>query len=92
VEVVVNTSIIISALLKEGLTRRMIFFSPFELYTVAYAREEIEKHRKLFTSSKCNVEHRTLNLEPRTLNIEHNKPWQRSKDSKTSRLGKQLGK
>jgi predicted nucleic acid-binding protein len=55
VEVVVNTSIIISALLKEGLTRRMIFFSPFELYTVAYAREEIEKHRtELITRSKLD--------------------------------------
>ncbi|PIU22880.1 MAG: hypothetical protein COT13_06040 [Chloroflexi bacterium CG08_land_8_20_14_0_20_45_12] len=54
-EVVVNTSIIISALLKEGLTRKMIFFSPFELYSLPYAREEIEKHRtELITKSKLD--------------------------------------
>ncbi len=47
-EIAVNTSVIISALLKEGLTRRIIFLAPFELCTVPYAREEIENHRGEF--------------------------------------------
>ncbi|RLI81036.1 hypothetical protein DRP07_08175, partial [Archaeoglobales archaeon] len=44
-EIVVDTNIIISALLREGLTRRIIFLAPFEMYTVPFAKSEIKKHR-----------------------------------------------
>ncbi|WP_456478242.1 PIN domain-containing protein [Geoglobus ahangari] len=45
-EVVVDTNVIISALLRDGLTRRLILLAPFEMYTVPFVRLEIEKHRK----------------------------------------------
>jgi len=52
-EVVVDTNIIISALLKDGLTRRIILLAPFEMYTVPFARVEIERHRdELLSRSK----------------------------------------
>ena len=44
-EIVVDTNIIISALLKEGLTRKIILLAPFEMYTVPFARLEIEEHK-----------------------------------------------
>lgn len=44
-EIVVDTNVIISALLKEGLTRKIIFLAPFDMYTVPFARLEIEKHK-----------------------------------------------
>jgi predicted nucleic acid-binding protein len=45
VEVVVDTNVIISALLKEGSARKLLLLAPFTFYTVPYARHEIEKHR-----------------------------------------------
>jgi predicted nucleic acid-binding protein len=54
-EIVVDTNIIISALLKDGLTRRILLLSPFELYTIACAQEEIEAHKsELIHKSKLN--------------------------------------
>ena len=44
-EVVVDTNVIISALLRDGLTRRILLLAPFEMYTVPFAKQEIEKHK-----------------------------------------------
>lgn len=44
-EVVVDTNVIISSLLKEGGARKLLLLAPFKFYTVPYARREIEKHR-----------------------------------------------
>jgi len=43
-EIVVDTNVVISALLREGLTRKIIFLAPFDMYTVPFTRLEIEKH------------------------------------------------
>ncbi len=57
-EIVVDTNIIISALLKDGLTRRILLLSPFELHTIACAQEEIEAHKsELVHKSKLNDEY-----------------------------------
>jgi len=40
-EIVLDTNILISSLLKDGLTRKIIFLSPFEMFTVEYSRSEI---------------------------------------------------
>jgi len=45
VEVVVDTNVIISALLKDGSAGKLLLLAPFRFYTVPYARREIEKHR-----------------------------------------------
>jgi predicted nucleic acid-binding protein len=45
-EIVVDTNVIISALLKNGVTRKILFLAPFEFYSLFYARSEIEKHKK----------------------------------------------
>jgi len=44
-EIVVDTNIIISSLLKNGLTRRILLLSPFDMYTIAYAQGEIDAHK-----------------------------------------------
>lgn len=44
-EIVVDTNILISALLRDGLTRKIILLSPFDMYTLAFAQEEILKHK-----------------------------------------------
>jgi len=44
-EIVVDTNILISALLRDGLTRKIILLSPFDMYTLALAQEEILKHK-----------------------------------------------
>jgi len=38
VEVVVDTNVIISALLKDGSARKLLLLAPFRFYTVPYAR------------------------------------------------------
>jgi predicted nucleic acid-binding protein len=38
-EIVVDTNIMISALLKDNLTRRILLLSPFDMYTLAYAQK-----------------------------------------------------
>ncbi len=56
-EIVVDTNIIISALLRDGLTRRILLLSPFDMYTLAFAQEEIQKHKaELIYKSKLTDE------------------------------------
>jgi predicted nucleic acid-binding protein len=57
-EIVVDTNIMISALLRDGLTRRILLLSPFDMYALACAQEEIEAHRiELIHKSKLTEEH-----------------------------------
>jgi len=44
-EIVVDTNVIISALLKEGTTRKILLLAPFKFYTVPYTKLEIGKHK-----------------------------------------------
>ncbi len=54
-EIVLDTNILISSLLRNGLTRDIISVSPFKMYTVEYARFEIEKHKdELLSKSKLD--------------------------------------
>ena len=54
-EIVLDTNILISSLLKDGLTRKIIFLSPFGMYTVEHAKSEIEIHREeLLLKSKLD--------------------------------------
>jgi predicted nucleic acid-binding protein len=56
-EIVVDTNIMISALLKDNLTRRILLLSPFDMYTLACAHDEIQKHKEeLIHKSKLNNE------------------------------------
>ena len=52
-----DTNILISALLRDGLTRRIFLLSPFDMYTLAFAEEEIQKHKaELIYKSKLTGE------------------------------------
>ncbi len=42
---VIDTSILISALLKDSVTREILFFSSIDFLLPEYAFEEIEKHK-----------------------------------------------
>ena len=54
-EIVLDTNILISSLLRNGLTRDLISLSPFKLYTVEYAKFEVEKHKdELLSKSKLD--------------------------------------
>jgi len=54
-EIVLDTNILISSLLKNGLTRDLILLSPLEMHTVEFAKEEIEKHKEeLLLKSKLD--------------------------------------
>jgi len=54
-EIVLDTNILISSLLKNGLTRDIILLSPIKMHTIEFARIEIEKHRnELLTKSKLD--------------------------------------
>jgi len=54
-EIVLDTNILISSLLRNGLTRDIISVSPFKMYTVVYANLEIEKHQdELLSKSKLD--------------------------------------
>jgi predicted nucleic acid-binding protein len=56
-EIVVDTNIMISALLRDNLTRRILLLSPFDMYTLACAQDEIQKHRdELIPKSRLNNE------------------------------------
>ncbi len=44
---IVDTNKIIACLLRDGKVRRLLFLPFLELYTVQYAFEEIEKHKKI---------------------------------------------
>ncbi len=57
-EIVIDTNIMISALLRHGLTRKILLLSPFEMHTLACAQEEICKHKaELVHKSKLTDEH-----------------------------------
>ena len=51
-EIVLDTNILISSLLKNGLTRDLILLSPLEMHTVEFAKEEIENIRKNYYSNQ----------------------------------------
>ena len=54
-EIVLDTNILISSLLKNGLTRDIILLSPIKMHTIEFSRIEIEKHRnELLTKSKLD--------------------------------------
>ncbi|MDY6864478.1 MAG: PIN domain-containing protein [Halobacteriota archaeon] len=56
-EIVADTNVIISALLRDGLTRKLLLLAPFDFYTVAYSKIEIETHRnELLNRSKLDEE------------------------------------
>jgi predicted nucleic acid-binding protein len=64
-KLVVDTNIIIAALIKEGFTRRILFSSFIQFYTPDYSLEEITKYEKLICKkAKLNYEefHILLNL------------------------------
>ncbi len=42
-DIVLDTNILISSLLKNGLTRDLILLSPFEMHTVEFSKIEIGK-------------------------------------------------
>jgi len=44
-KLVVDTNVLISALLKDSLTRKLIIHIDAKLYTLEFSREEIEKHK-----------------------------------------------
>ena len=45
-EIVLDTNILVSSLLKEGLTRKIILISPFEMYTLDFANYEMDVHKE----------------------------------------------
>jgi predicted nucleic acid-binding protein len=54
-EIVLDTNILISSLLRNGLTRDLISLSPLKMYTVEYAKFEVEKHKdELLSKSKLD--------------------------------------
>src|SRR3989344_6788258 len=44
-KLIVDTNVLISALLKDSLTRKLIIHIDAKLYTLEFSREEIEKHK-----------------------------------------------
>ncbi len=59
-EIVLDTNVIISSLLRNGLTRKIIFLSPLKMYTVDYAKTEIEDHKEELLR-KSKLDERSLN-------------------------------
>jgi predicted nucleic acid-binding protein len=56
-EIVLDTNVIISSLLRNGITRKILFLSPFEFYTPSSTRSEIEKHKEeLIRKSKLDAD------------------------------------
>lgn len=54
-EIVLDTNILISSLLRDGLTRDMIILSPFKMHTIELSKIEIENHKKeLLLKSKLD--------------------------------------
>ena len=52
-KLVIDTNIIISALIREGLTRKMILFPGIKLFTPEITLKEISKHKDIIiTKSK----------------------------------------
>jgi len=55
-EIVLDTNVIISSLLRNGITRKILFLAPFEFYTPSFTRSEIEKHKEeLIRKSKLDA-------------------------------------
>lgn len=46
-KLIINTSILISALLKDSITRRILLTSDIEFYLPEYSLDEIKKHNKM---------------------------------------------
>jgi predicted nucleic acid-binding protein len=59
-EIVLDTNVLISSLLKNGLTRKIIFLSPLKMCTVDYAKLEIEMH-KVEILRKSKLDEQSLN-------------------------------
>jgi predicted nucleic acid-binding protein len=59
-EIVLDTNVIISSLLKDGLTRKIISLSPLDMYTVEYAKIEIDAHKEELLN-KSKLDERSLN-------------------------------
>lgn len=56
-EIVLDTNVIISSLLRNGITRKILFLAPFEFYTPSSTISEIEKHKKeLIRKSKLDAD------------------------------------
>lgn len=56
-EIVLDTNVIISSLLRNGITRKILFLAPFEFYTPSSTISEIEKHKKeLIRKSKLDTD------------------------------------
>jgi len=54
-EIVLDTNILISSLLKNGLTRDLILLSPFEMHSIEFSKIEIERHKgELLLKSKLD--------------------------------------
>jgi predicted nucleic acid-binding protein len=54
-EIVLDTNILISSLLRDGLTRDMIILSPFKMHTIELSKMEIENHKEeLLLKSKLD--------------------------------------
>ena len=56
-EIVLDTNVIISSLLRNGITRKILILAPFEFYTPSFTRSEIEKHKEeLIRKSKLDAD------------------------------------
>jgi predicted nucleic acid-binding protein len=47
-ELVIDTNILVSAILRSGLTRKLLFDSTLDLYTPDFVFSELRKHNKEF--------------------------------------------
>ena len=59
-EIVLDTNVLIASLLKNGLTRKIIFLSPFKMYSIDYAKIEIETHKSEILR-KSKLDEQSLN-------------------------------
>ncbi len=59
-EIVLDTNVLIASLLKNGLTRKIIFLSPFKMYSADYAKIEIETHKSEILR-KSKLDEQSLN-------------------------------
>jgi len=59
-QVVIDTNVLISSLLRNGGTRKIILLSPLKMHTVDYAKIEIETHKEEILR-KSKLDERSLN-------------------------------
>ncbi len=59
-EIVLDTNVLIASLLKNGLTRKIIFLSPFKMNSADYAKIEIETHKSEILR-KSKLDEQSLN-------------------------------